>query len=295
MSSKIIIPESVRALCETNIGDFFREVRPGATITTVSDFLDEDKSHIHATNIQKFIQLRERKFLEIGSGYGVNLAVFIKTYGVDGFGVEPESPDFRGGVGASKELFRINGMDPNRIVTAFGENLPFDDETFDIVYSCNVLEHTKDPEQVLREAIRVLRPHGILHMEYPNHLSYLEGHYLILQPPLFARWVLPFVLRVFYRRNNEYAKTLQTQINPIWTKKAIERIAEEFPVDLISQGEEFFLERMRSSVEFEARQVELEIGSKVRIIQRFNYGNWIGKLIVRLKGHFPIYLTVRKK
>jgi SAM-dependent methyltransferase len=42
-----------------------------------------------------------------------------------------------------------------------GRAFPFDDGTFDIVWSSDVLEHVRDPELTVREAFRVLRPGGL--------------------------------------------------------------------------------------------------------------------------------------
>lgn len=42
-----------------------------------------------------------------------------------------------------------------------GERLPLDDETFDIAYCCDVLEHVSDLQQVISETARVLKPGGI--------------------------------------------------------------------------------------------------------------------------------------
>ena len=46
------------------------------------------------------------------------------------------------------------------MLVADAEHLPFDDESFDRVYSWGVLHHSPDTDHAVREAIRVLRPGG---------------------------------------------------------------------------------------------------------------------------------------
>jgi ubiquinone/menaquinone biosynthesis C-methylase UbiE len=45
---------------------------------------------------------------------------------------------------------------------ADAENLPFDDGTFDLVYSWGVLHHTPDTSAAFAEALRVLKPGGTI-------------------------------------------------------------------------------------------------------------------------------------
>lgn len=55
------------------------------------------------------------------------------------------------------------------------EKLPFDDKSFDIVFSIGLLEHFKDCEQLIREQVRVLEDGGLLFCyvvpEYKNNLQ----------------------------------------------------------------------------------------------------------------------------
>jgi SAM-dependent methyltransferase len=53
---------------------------------------------------------------------------------------------------------------------ATAERLPFGDGEFDLVWIFDVLEHVEEPEQVLREVARVLKPGGRFHIVLP-----LEG------------------------------------------------------------------------------------------------------------------------
>ena len=51
------------------------------------------------------------------------------------------------------------------------ERLSFEDSSFDLIISNDVLEHVVDPSQALREAYRVLGPRGVLLMTVPFHLD----------------------------------------------------------------------------------------------------------------------------
>jgi SAM-dependent methyltransferase len=52
-------------------------------------------------------------------------------------------------------------------------NLPFDDETFDLVVMSTVAEHLREPERVFLELARVLRPGGRLLVLTPNRWHYV--------------------------------------------------------------------------------------------------------------------------
>ena len=48
------------------------------------------------------------------------------------------------------------------------ELLPFKDDTFDKVFCSEVIEHTMNPDKVIREIYRVLKPEGICVVSIPN-------------------------------------------------------------------------------------------------------------------------------
>jgi SAM-dependent methyltransferase len=52
-------------------------------------------------------------------------------------------------------------------VVGDGKRLPFKDKSFDVVLLEVVLEHIDQPEQVLAEAARVLKPRGLLYVSVP--------------------------------------------------------------------------------------------------------------------------------
>lgn len=54
---------------------------------------------------------------------------------------------------------------PNNSVQADGLDLPFRDNTFELILSQAVLEHVKDPQRYVDEMVRVLRPGGLVYIE----------------------------------------------------------------------------------------------------------------------------------
>jgi ubiquinone/menaquinone biosynthesis C-methylase UbiE len=290
----VVIPEEVVSAARRTIGAYFKPISKADPEANIQDFLDISKSVKRAEILERYTPLRGKKLLEIGSGFGTNLVVWIKHFNVDGYGIEPESTGFNEGFIGSVALLSANGIDLDRIRHATGEAIPFPDETFDIVYSANVLEHTDNPEKVLRESFRVLKKGGVLHMEMPNFLSYFEGHYLVFQPPIFWKPILPWLVRYVYRRDPAFARTLRTQINPVWCQRTVRAIAPASRLEVLSLGEDIFLERLAQAFQFEMRTTATRLQRVIGALQALNFRNWIGRLIVALKGHYPIYLTVRK-
>ena len=69
-----------------------------------------------------------------------------------------------------------------------GESIPYDDDTFDVVISDNVLEHLEEPQKVFAEIARVLKVGGVFLFKTPNRFHYMP---LIarLTPHRFHRFV----------------------------------------------------------------------------------------------------------
>jgi len=103
--------------------------------------------------------------LEIGCGRGEMLKNF-KDLGLDVKGVDlsPEAPDYNKDI----EIKVCNVED---------EMLPYEDNSFDIIYSKSVLEHLFYPETYMKEAYRVLKPNGIILTLTPDWESTYKTFY----------------------------------------------------------------------------------------------------------------------
>lgn len=71
----------------------------------------------------------------------------------------------------------LHGRQPGpRTVQASGTALPFADETFDVTYSSNVLEHVGEPWAMADEMVRVTKPGGSVVLSYTLWFGPWGGH-----------------------------------------------------------------------------------------------------------------------
>ena len=108
--------------------------------------------------IQKYLPLNTGYALDIGAGRGISSYAIAK----DGWQVTALEPDPSElvGAGAIQRLANEEQLSIN-IVQEFGENLPFEDASFDFVFARQVLHHAQDLPQLCREIYRVLKSGGM--------------------------------------------------------------------------------------------------------------------------------------
>jgi ubiquinone/menaquinone biosynthesis C-methylase UbiE len=104
----------------------------------------------------KFEDGRGRDVLEIGIGMGADHVEWARSQprSLTGIDLTERAIEF------TRARLATAGLASN-LVVADAENLPFADESFDLVYSWGVLHHSPDTAAAFREVGRVLRPGGI--------------------------------------------------------------------------------------------------------------------------------------
>ena len=99
--------------------------------------------------------LSGKKLLEVGLGYGT-LGQLLAERGADYFGVDIAAAP----VAVMRQRLRRLSLPEDRVRQGSVLELPFEDETFDYVYSIGCLHHTGDLQRSVREVHRVLVPGG---------------------------------------------------------------------------------------------------------------------------------------
>lgn len=113
---------------------------------------------------RRYAPLEGRRVLDVGCGMGMYTSAFLR-YTPHVFGVEIEADRAR------EARTRTQG-----VVRSVGESLPFADNTFDVVFSHEVLEHVADDHLCARELVRVARPGGRVVIFVPNRAYFFETH-----------------------------------------------------------------------------------------------------------------------
>lgn len=129
----------------------------GVRKLTIKDQAPDCEISINKSVYQLSEIVKGKKVIDIGCGYGKNRKL-VEELGGEWVGVEP----FEGGA---------------HTVVADAQNLPFEDNTFDVAIMDAVLEHIPEVEKAIAETARVLKPGGLFvgyaaFMECFHEISY---------------------------------------------------------------------------------------------------------------------------
>lgn len=117
-----------------------------------------------ASRLRALLPTRSQTALELGIGsLGVGVIGFVPELPVR-IGLDPLPPLRLGCSAALRE--RVQALrDSVRYVNGTAESIPLEDESVDLTICCNALDHVRDPNAVLAEVRRIIRPGGALFLE----------------------------------------------------------------------------------------------------------------------------------
>ncbi|HEX8775000.1 MAG TPA: class I SAM-dependent methyltransferase [Pyrinomonadaceae bacterium] len=117
------------------------------------------------------------------------------------------------GIDCSEDIVSNPHLDDHYVQDA--ENMPFENESFDMVFSDFTFEHLAQPEKVVREIFRILKPNGTFIFRTVNAF-----HYVAVLSTITPDMFRPGIFKLLGRREEDSFPTLY-RLN---TKRKIERV-----------------------------------------------------------------------
>jgi SAM-dependent methyltransferase len=114
--------------------------------------------------LARHARLEKSQVVDVGGGAGYFAEAF-RGHGARCLLIEPDSAELR-----------ARGVPGPASVIGDGYWLPLAEGSVDVCFSCNVLEHVRDPAGFIDEMIRVTRPGGLVYVSYTVWLSPWGGH-----------------------------------------------------------------------------------------------------------------------
>jgi SAM-dependent methyltransferase len=109
--------------------------------------------------LEKFARIAEEaRVIEVGSGAHGLIFYFGAGRGI---GIDPLAVSYR-------NLFP-RWQNVATTIAAVGEQLPFRDQSFDVVLCDNVVDHAESPQRIAAELVRILKPGGLLYFTVNVH------------------------------------------------------------------------------------------------------------------------------
>ena len=175
---------------------------------------------------------------------------------------------------SARRGWEVSGCEPNRWLAAWGSDfygidihpgtifdMALDDALFDVVTLWDVLEHTPDPKSVLVECQRVLKPGGLLIINYPDISS-------MVSRLMGEKWVFLLSVHLYY-----------------FTPSTIHRILEDTGFKMIESSKHwqslelgYILFRMRPYLPRLSKVFEVLSGNLG--ISQWRIPYWMGQILV---------------
>jgi ubiquinone/menaquinone biosynthesis C-methylase UbiE len=163
-----------------------RERKARTMVAVIEDFLDG--------------RLKELSLLDVGGSTGI-----IDNYLSNFFGKVTGIDIDEAAIRHATETYRKENLE---FLAADALNLPFADESFDVVICSQVYEHVPDPDKMFEEIFRVLRRGGVCYFAANNRLALNEPHYNLPLLSLIPRPLANIYMRLAGRGSHYYEQHL---------------------------------------------------------------------------------------
>lgn len=128
-------------------------------------------------SIAQFTRHHGKKILEVGVGAGTDHLQWARA-GLDCHGVDLTDE----GIETTRRRLELYGLTSN-LQKIDAESLPFEDNSFDVVYSWGVIHHSEYPDKIVAEIHRVLKKEG-------TFIGMMYGRYSLFSLKMWVRYAL---------------------------------------------------------------------------------------------------------
>jgi len=167
----------------------------------------------------QFSRFHEKKVLEVGVGAGSDFLQWVRS-GAQAHGIDLTQE----AIDNVTHRLKLYELEAHELQVADAEHLPYENNSFDLVYSWGVIHHSPDTEKCLREIIRVTKPGGTIKVMIYNRYS------------LFAlyRYLLCALLKgkPFQSLHNVLFHHQESLGTKAFTFKEIKKIITHYPVEI---------------------------------------------------------------
>ena len=158
------------------------------------EYEDGERFFNHFNGLLTHEMVKGADVFDLGCGYGGRTVYYAELGARHVTGIEISEKVIE----RCKGFAAQRGVDNVTFEVEFAENLPYDDESFDLLLCFDVMEHVQDTVRAFREIARVLRPGGHAWLVFPTYFGARASHldYLTQIPALHRVFDLPTVIDV---------------------------------------------------------------------------------------------------
>lgn len=167
----------------------------------------------------QFTRFHGKKILEVGVGAGTDFTQWVRA-GTIAHGIDLTEE----AIINVKHRLALQGLAAQELIVADAEHLPYNDNSFDLVYSWGVIHHSPNMEQCLREIIRVTKPGGTIKIMVYNRRS-LFAYYRYILSAIFKG-------KPFQRLRTVLFHHQESPGTKAYTIKEIKNLLQQYPVEL---------------------------------------------------------------
>lgn len=160
-----------------------RIIKAKRIIATLTDYLGKNG-------------IKKMKVLDVGSSTGIIDSYLAKKFNIV-WGIDID----KSGVEFAKKTFDKKGL---YFKVASAEKIPFRKNVFDVVICTHVYEHVNDPQKLMAEIYRVLKPMGVCYFAAINAIWPIEPHHNLPFLSYFPKKIANNYVRYFGKTDKYY-------------------------------------------------------------------------------------------